>query len=144
MSSNHTDTNTSDNTDTNDTRTTTIPLVEESVRIDKRLVDGDSVKVSTKTTEHTEWVRETLVGETINVSRVPIGKDVSAIPTVREEDGVTIVPVVEERLVVTKQLHLLEEIHISKKQTGTPVSEPVILRRMQASVDRTSPQQSKD
>jgi stress response protein YsnF len=138
MSSNNTD------TDTNDNRTTTIPLIEESVRIDKRLVDGDSVKVSTKTTEHTEWVRETLVGETINISRVPIGKDVSAIPAVREEDGVTIVPVVEERLVVTKQLHLLEEIHISKKQTDTPFSEPVTLRRMQASVDRTSPEQTKD
>ena len=46
------------------------------------------------------------------VERVPVDRPVEAMPVVREEDGVLIVPVVEERLVVTKQLVLKEELQI--------------------------------
>ena len=124
--------------------TYSIPLVEESPQVDKHIIEGDTVTVSTRTIEDTEWVRETLSSETVDISRVPIGKDVSVIPSIREEGDVTIVPVVEERLVVTKQLHLVEEIHIGKKRTRTAVSEPVVVRRMQAVIDRAPSEQKTD
>jgi len=55
---------------------------------------------------------------------------------VREEDGVLIVPVLEERLVVTTELVLKEEIRITKKSRTEMVREPVRLRSERVEVER--------
>jgi stress response protein YsnF len=55
---------------------------------------------------------------------------------VREEDGVLIVPVLEERLVVTTELVLKEEIRITRKSRTETVREPVRLRSERAEVER--------
>ena len=57
-------------------------------------------------------------------------------PAEREEDGVLIIPVVEEQLVVTKQLILKEEIRITRHRRTELVREPVRLRSEQAVVER--------
>jgi stress response protein YsnF len=67
---------------------------------------------------------------------VPIGRPVEAAPQVREEDGVLIVPVLEERLVVTTELILKEEIRITKKSRTEMVREPVRLRSERVEVER--------
>ena len=54
----------------------------------------------------------------------------------REEDGVLIVPVLEERLVVTTELVLKEEIRITKRSRTELVREPVTLRSERAEVER--------
>ena len=54
----------------------------------------------------------------------------------RTEGDITIVPVVEEVLVVEKRLMLKEELHIRTRTETTTIEQPVTLRRQRATVDR--------
>ena len=67
---------------------------------------------------------------------MPVGRPVETAPVVREEDGVLIVSVLEERLVVTTELVLKEEIRITKRSRTETVREPVTLRSERAEVER--------
>jgi stress response protein YsnF len=72
----------------------------------------------------------------VTVQRIPVGRPVEVAPEVREEDGVLIVPVLEERLVVMTELFLKEEIRITKKSRTEIVREPVRLRSERAEIER--------
>ncbi len=48
-----------------------------------------------------------------------------------------IVPVIEERLVVTKQLFLVEELHIQQRLSQETVRTSVPLRRQHVVIERT-------
>jgi stress response protein YsnF len=58
---------------------------------------------------------------------------------VRTEGDVTILPVVEEVLVVETRLLLKEEIHVRRTATRETVEIPVTLRRQRAVVERVDP-----
>ena len=73
---------------------------------------------------------------------MPIDRVVEAPPEVRPEDGVTIVPVLEEVLVVEKRLVLKEELHIRRTMEAKPVAVPVTLRKQRAEVERLVPDTS--
>jgi stress response protein YsnF len=60
----------------------------------------------------------------------------SALSLIRTEDGVTIIPVLEEALVVEKRLVLKREIRISKRSNLETVEIPVSLRKQRAKVER--------
>ncbi len=62
-------------------------------------------------------VDPSLFKEEIDVQRVPVNRVIDAPVETRVEDGVTIIPVMEERLKIEKQLILREEIRIVKKRT---------------------------
>jgi hypothetical protein len=62
-------------------------------------------------------INASLFKEDIDVQRIPVNRVLDAPVEIRIEDGVTIIPVMEERLNVEKQLILREEIRISKKRT---------------------------
>ena len=81
-----------------------IPLVEERVRIDRRVIAGRTVSVSTHPETETVRVEEPTTSERITVERVPVGRVVDSVPEVREEGDLTIIPVVDERVVVTTEL----------------------------------------
>ena len=114
----------------------TIPLAEERVEVSKRGVERCRVAVRTQVEEREELAEVALQQEEITVERVPVGRPVEAPPPVREEDGVLIVPVLEERPVVTTQLILKEEIRITRKSRTEVVREPVRLRSERAEVVR--------
>ena len=116
-----------------------IPLVEETARIDKHEVEKGRVRVTTHTETVEEVLRETLRSDLVGVARVPIGRTIvqgEPVPQIREEDGLTIIPVFEEQLVVEKRLVLVEEVHIRHTLQGKPVELPVTLRRQHATVER--------
>jgi uncharacterized protein (TIGR02271 family) len=113
-----------------------LDLVEERVEIGKRQVERGRVVVRTRVEEHEEFAEVALRREDVSVERVPVGRPVEAAPAVREEDGVLIVPVLEERLVVTTELVLVEEIRITKRSRTETVREPVVLRSERAEVER--------
>jgi uncharacterized protein (TIGR02271 family) len=117
-------------------RNQTIELAEEELRIGKREVERGRVVVRTRVEERDEIAEAALRQEDVTVERVPIGRPVEAAPQVREEDGVLIVPVLEERLVVTTELVLKEEIRITKKSRTEMVREPVRLRSERVEVER--------
>ena len=116
-----------------------LSLIEEQLVIDKRAVRDGSVRVSTKTEFVTEAAEARLDSENVEVTRVAIGREVSEAPAVRTDGDVTIVPVMEEVLVVEKRLMLVEEIHIRRVATTDDVSIPVELRKQRASIERDDP-----
>jgi len=118
--------------------TEVIPLTEEMLHIDKREVATGRVRVSTTTDVVEEFAQASLERETVEVTRIPINRVVDQAPEVRTEDGVTIVPILEEVLVVEKRLVLKEELHVRKATTTDNLEVPVQLRKQRASVERTA------
>ena len=85
--------------------------------------------------------RETLVDEPqfhdeVAITRVPIQRVVDGPVPVREENGTTIISIVEEVLVVEKRLMLREEIHIRKQRTETHQPQHITLRSEGVQVER--------
>jgi stress response protein YsnF len=113
-----------------------IALAEEEVRLDKRMVTTGKVRVRTIVDVETELAKATLDGETVEVTRVPINRIVDQAPGIRVEDNVTIIPVLEEVLIVEKRLVLKEEVHIRKLATTEEVEIPVELRKQHAVIER--------
>jgi len=121
-----------------------IPLLEEQLEVSKRDVATGRVRVRTTTETVEETARATLEEVGVEVERVPIGREVATSPPVRTEDDVTIVPVVEEVLVVEKRLVLKEELHIRRSITREAFEVPVQLRRQRAVVERLSPEPAEE
>jgi uncharacterized protein (TIGR02271 family) len=113
-----------------------IPLVEERLSVAKRQVESGRVRVRVTVEEREETVTEELFHDDLQIERVPRNVRVSELPHVRLEGNTTIVPVVEEVLVVEKALVLVEEIHISRRTVSEPASIPVKLRAERAEVER--------
>jgi stress response protein YsnF len=83
-------------------------------------------------------VRASLQEEMVEVTSVPVGREIDHAPEVRTENGVTIVSVVEEVLVVEKRLILKEELHIRRVIRTEDVEIPVELRKQKAEVEHIS------
>src|SRR5687767_12275053 len=81
-----------------------LELVEEQAKVTRTEVERGRVVVRTRVEERDELVEVALRRDHVAVEHVPIGIVVETAPAVREEDGVLIVPVVEEQLVVRTQL----------------------------------------
>ncbi|RYC29326.1 DUF2382 domain-containing protein [Lichenibacterium minor] len=113
-----------------------IPVLEETLAVATLRRLTGVVRVST----HTEAVQEIAEAELdryrVEVTRVPVGRVVDGAPSARAEGDVTIIPVVEERLVTMKQLVLVEELHVRHVLERVTVTEPVTLRRQRAVVER--------
>ncbi len=116
--------------------TETLQLLEESLDVSKRDVVTGTVRVSTRTEVRDELAEVSLDRNVVDVIRVPVGRIVDVASVVRTEDGVTIVPVLEERYVVVKQLYLAEELHIRHRVETAIERVPVQLRRQTAVVER--------
>lgn len=114
----------------------TIQIVSETAILQKQDRVTGRVRVSTRTEATKELVSAALDRSDVEVTRVAIDRDIDVVPAVRSEDGVTIVPVVEEILVVEKRLVLREEIHIRQTTTTQSVEMPVTLRKQHAVIER--------
>jgi uncharacterized protein (TIGR02271 family) len=121
-----------------------IPIAEEELRVEKRQTVTGRVRVRTEVDTVEELARASLDTETVEVQRVPIDRMVDTAPTVRTEGDVTIVPVVEEVVVVEKRLVLKEELHIRRRRTTKDVEIPVTLRKQRAVVERLPPDDGQD
>ncbi len=114
-----------------------LEVVEERLAVGKARVAGATVRVSTTTEVVEETAEVELDRYRVEITRVPIGKTVETAPLARVEGDTTIVPVIEERFVVVKQLFLAEELHIRHVVEREVVREPVRLRRQRATVERS-------
>ena len=112
-----------------------VQLVEEVARIDKRLVE-ERTRVHITVSEHDEAVQAMLMHQDVVVDRVPVGIRVDAVPPVRREGDVVIVPVMEEVLVVEKRLMVREELRIRIDVTRREETRVVQLRREHAEIER--------
>lgn len=114
------------------TETVTIPLVEEEISVSKRKSRTGRVRVETRTEQVDELVGADLASTEVEVERVPIGREVDRAPEIRTEGDVTIVPVLEEVLVVEKRLVLKEELHIRRRVTTGSIEIPISVKKQRA------------
>ena len=114
-----------------------IPLLFEGIAISRRRVETAVVRVATVTQTRGQVVDEPLVRERIEIEHVPVGRFVESAPPVREDGDVTIVPVMEEVMVVERRLFLKEEVHVRRVRITERHTETVHLREQEAVVTRT-------
>ena len=117
--------------------TVVIPIAEERAEVRVRGVERRRVRIDVAVDEREALAEAMLRQEDIEVEHVPIGLAVAAPPPVREEGGMLIVPLVEERLVVRTELVLKEELRITRRERTEQVSVPVRLRAERAEVTRS-------
>ncbi len=115
---------------------TVIPVLEERVVIGTRSAETDRVLIRTRTETRNEPIERLLRTGQVDVERVPVGREVETAPEMREEDGILIVPVIEEELVLRTRLILKEEIRIRRTEATRPVRREVRLRRQVVSIER--------
>ena len=114
----------------------TILLHAEDFTVARRSVAADTVRVETTTRTRDHHIDEPLLHTRVQVERVPIGRTVAAVPAVREEGDTTILPVVEEVIVVERRLILKEEVHVRRVQVAERHTETVTTRAQTAEIYR--------
>ena len=115
------------------------PVVEEQLQVEKRTVDtGRGVRLRKTVAERERVLDEPLRRDELVVEHVPVGQIVpaSAPPQTRQEGDTLVVPVLEEVLLVQKQLVLKEEVRITRRQRQVREPQNVVLRSEQIAVER--------
>ncbi len=117
---------------------TVIPVVAEELTVEKEEVTRSKVQVHKRIETREEVIYTPVTHEEVVVEHIEINQLVEGnIPKVRNEDGVLIIPLVEEIVVVRKRLLLREEVRISKRRTTTSIPQTVTLRREVVDIERT-------
>jgi stress response protein YsnF len=116
-----------------------IPLSGEDLDISRRQREKSVLRVEVVTHVREERIDALLTHQHVDVTRVPIGRYVGAMPDLREEGDVTIIPVVEEVLVVERRLLLREEVHVRTARIVERHVETVPVRQQEAVITRASP-----
>ena len=115
-----------------------VPILEESLEVGRRQRTTARVHVRKWTEREPVQLDEILSREEVEVERVLLDRPLNGGEEARVRlDGETlIIPVVEERLVVTKELVLREEVHVTRRRHQRRESGQVELRRVRVDVDR--------
>lgn len=113
-----------------------VPLAHEEVRVGKEEREVGGVRIHKHVETHTEEVDHELLREHVVVDRVPVDRPLDEPAETRQEGDTLIIPLMEERLVVTKQLVLTEELHVRRRRETKHERQDVALRRTTADVER--------
>lgn len=116
-----------------------IPVIEERASVETRRVLTGRVWVRLATQTEDVPLSADLASEEVEITRVPVGRDIPAPPAIRNEGDLTIIPVVEEVLRIEKRLVLREEIHLRRTQRSETFATTVPVRRQRAEVGRDIP-----
>jgi uncharacterized protein (TIGR02271 family) len=114
----------------------TLALAREELEVRKRKVRTGRVRVKKVVREHEALVDEALLREEVEVERVPVNRPTKGVPAPRYERDVLVIPVVEEVLVVSKQLVIREELRVRRRVNRSPHRQSVVLRSEAAIVER--------
>lgn len=115
-----------------------IPVIEEVAKVSRRTRVTGTVRLEKQVEVSQYEVSEVLQRRDVSVTRVPMDVVVDAAnpPQSRTENGVTIIPVLEEILVVEKRLMLREELHIRHELNESLSSQSITLRSETVVVER--------
>ena len=117
----------------------TIPkltLLAEEVAVRKETVETGRLRISKQTHAREALIDETLFEEHAEIERVPIGRQIFEMPSIRHEGETTIVPIVEEVLHTERRLILKEEVRITRRRTNEQFRDQVTLRYQEAVITR--------
>ncbi len=113
-----------------------IPLARERAHVRRETRETGRVRIRKTVHEHTETIDEPVRQERVRVERVPIDRVVEEAPSTRREGDTLVIPVVEERLVVTKQLVLKEEVRVTREERVQREPRPITLRSEEVDIER--------
>jgi uncharacterized protein (TIGR02271 family) len=113
-----------------------LQLFAEEAKVSRQTVETGRVRISTVTHTRDHVIDELLARTNVEVERVPVGRMIDAIPPVKNEADLMIIPIVEETVVVERRLLLKEELHVRRLQTTERFRETVQLRHQTAKVTR--------
>jgi uncharacterized protein (TIGR02271 family) len=113
-----------------------VPVLVEELEVQKRLVETGKVRITKVVHERETLIDELRFHDKVAITRVPMQRVVDGPVPVREENGTTIISIVEEVLVVEKRLMLREEIHIRKQRIETHQPQRITLRSEEVRVER--------
>ena len=123
-------------TEDDKTGETVMPLLAEEIAVSKQVVETGRVQVARVTHEREQLIDELLAHETVEIDRIPIGRQVEAMPAIRDEGDIVVIPIVEEVLVVERRLLLKEEVRVRRVRSTERHQESVTLRYHEAVVTR--------
>jgi stress response protein YsnF len=126
--------------ETDDDTQKKISLIEEHVVVSKEIIETGKVHLHKTVAEETVSVNLPIINETYDVQRIMGNADLleSAPRAVRYEGEKIIVTVIKEVPVVVKKFQVIEEIHLTRKLTETPLSQEIVLRKEQATITKSS------
>jgi uncharacterized protein (TIGR02271 family) len=111
-----------------------LPLHEEVATVTKRTVERRA-RIDKQVRTRTETVEVVLRRDQPVIERIPINREVSEAPPVRQEGDTLVVPVLEEIAVIERRLVLREEIRIHRHEIVEPFRQDVTLRTEEVVVD---------
>lgn len=91
-----------------------IPIVEEQVQIDTRVVELGHVTVQKKVDEFLDERSISLRHQQVEVERVPVDRIIDEIIEPYLDGDVYVVPIIEEEIVITRRLRLKEELRVQR------------------------------
>jgi len=94
-----------------------IPLHVEEISVSRREIKKANVEVALVTGAREQLIDEELTHVRVEIERVPIDRTIEAVPPIRQEGDITIIPVVEEVVVVERRLVLKEEVRVPQKSS---------------------------
>jgi len=113
-----------------------VPVIEEEVKVGKRVVESGRVQITKHIEQREQIVDEPLLRDEVEIKRVPINRPIDRVIEPRQVGDELIIPVMEEVLVVRKQLILKEELHVRRTQKQTRRPQRVTLRAERAEIKR--------
>ena len=114
----------------------TVPIIEETLEISKRTIPTAQVRLQKSVDTYDVGLNEPLAISTVRVERMAMGHVVETPPAVRHEGATTVYPIFEERLILTKELVLVEEVHVTNELSERRDTQVVTLRRERLDVTR--------
>ena len=110
-----------------------------SCRRGRREVEKANVQIALITGTREQLVDKELTHVRVEIERVPIGRTIEVVPPIGHAGDITIIPVVEEVVVVERRLVLKEEVRVRRVSTKEQYQQTVVLRQQEAVVTREEP-----
>jgi uncharacterized protein (TIGR02271 family) len=116
-----------------------IPLHVEEISVSRREIKKANVQVALVTGTREQLIDEELTHVRVEIERVPIDRTIEVAPPIRQEGDITIIPVVEEVVIVERRLVLKEEVRVRRVSVKEQHQETVVLRQQEAVIAREEP-----
>ncbi|HZF66097.1 MAG TPA: DUF2382 domain-containing protein [Chitinophagaceae bacterium] len=117
----------------------TIPVIHEHAVVEKEIVETGKVRIRKTVTEETAVVNLPIINESYDIEHVPISSKVldTPPPAIRYEGNKTIITVLKEITVVQKKYEVIEEIHLTRRVTESPLVQEITLLKEHVHVERS-------
>ena len=116
-----------------------IPLVEETLKVERRERTTETVRIKTVVHEEQQVVDEPVTETEVDVRRVAVERWVDAPVADRMEGETLVISLHREIPVVQRRLQVFEEIHLTPRRHERRHVEPVTLRHEEAVLEREKP-----